>query len=135
MLGLPTGTGKIIFIDDEEIQAGTMEAMLGRLGYRVTVETDSRNALEIFRAQPDAFDLVITDQVMPYLAGHRLAQEMLALRPDIPILICTGFSETIDEEKAAPLGIKDCILKPFNMEDISQVIRKVLPKNTGQIRE
>jgi len=106
--------------------------MLKRLGYRAITETDPRKALEIFRAQPDAFDLVITDQVMPYLSGNRLSQELLAIRPDIPIILCTGFSESVDEEKVGDFGIKEFIQKPFTMNEISQAIRKVLePKENA----
>ena len=126
VLGIPTGSERILFIDDEEVQTRSVEAMLKRLGYRAITETDPRKALEIFRAQPDVFDLVITDQVMPYLPGNRLSQELLTIRPDIPIILCTGFSETVDEEKVGAFGIREFIQKPFTMIEISQAIRKVL---------
>ncbi len=103
-----------------------MEAALTRLGYRVVIETDSRKALEKFRAEPDAFDLVITDHIMPHLTGTRLSEEMLAVRPGLPILICSGYSEQVDEEKIAAFGIKGFIQKPFTVSEISQAIRKAL---------
>ncbi len=125
---LLTGNENILLIDDEEVQTRTVEAMLKRLGYRVFSETDPRKALEAFRAKPDAFDLVITDQAMPYVPGNRLSQEILTIRPKIPIILCTGFSETVDEESAAALGITGYIQKPFTLNDISDLIRRALSK-------
>ncbi len=131
-MGVLTGSERILFIDDEKVQTRTVEAMLKRLGYRVVVETDPHRALEIFQAQPDGFDLVITDQVMPHLPGNRLVQELLAIRPDIPIILCTGFSDAVDEENAGTLGIREFIQKPFTMDEISGAIRKVLGSERGE---
>jgi PAS domain S-box-containing protein len=126
ILGVLTGSERILFVDDEEVQTRTVETMLKRLGYRVVVETDPRKALEIFRAQPDAFDLVITDQIMPDLTGIHLSKEMLAMHPDLPIIICSGYSEQVDEDKIAAFGIKGFIQKPFTVTEISQAIRNAL---------
>ncbi len=104
----------------------SMESTLKRLGYRVTVETDSRRALAMFRETPHAFDLVITDHIMPDLTGTELSKELLAIRPGLPIIICTGYSEQVDEEKISPLGIKGFMQKPFTVSEISQAIRKAL---------
>ncbi len=122
------GKERILFVDDEEPQVRTVQPMLKRLGYKVTVEMDPRRALDLFRSQPHAFDLVITDQVMPYLPGSRLAQELIGIRPDIPVIVCTGFSETLDEDQARAIGIKELILKPFTIKEISDLIRRALPK-------
>ena len=85
-------------------------------------------ALEIFRPEPDEFDVVITDQTMPYMTGEILAQEMLRIRPDIPIILCTGFSEVIEEEDAKALGIREFILKPFSIAEIAERIQKALKR-------
>jgi CheY-like chemotaxis protein len=128
---IPKGNERILFVDDEESQVFTVRPLLERLGYKVTVEMDPRKALEGFRSQPGAFDLVITDQVMPHLPGNRLAQELLGIRPDIPIILCTGFSETVDEKKARAVGIQEFILKPFTMREISDLIRRALSPKKG----
>jgi CheY-like chemotaxis protein len=90
------------------------------LGYQVTSRTSSLEALEAFRTSPDKFDLVITDMAMPNMSGDKLSIELIKKRPDIPVLLCTGFSETMSEEKAASLGIKGFLLKPIIMKDLAQ---------------
>jgi PAS domain S-box-containing protein len=125
---IPGGDERILLIDDEEIQILSLKQMLERLGYRVTGKKDPREALEVFRNQPGAFDLVITDQTMPELTGAALVQEMLRLRPDLPVILYTGFSETIDEEQARALGVRDFVLKPLSMRDLAERIRKALKK-------
>jgi CheY-like chemotaxis protein len=92
----------------------------------VTVRTSSVDALEAFRANPDKFDLVITDMAMPNMSGDTLASELIKIRPDIPILLCTGFNERMPEEKAAALGIKGFLMKPIVVKDFSNMIREVL---------
>ena len=99
--------------------------MLERLGYRVTAQTDSIKALAIFLNQPQEFDLVITDQTMPGMTGSKLAQRMLQVRSDLPIILCTGYSTLMSEEKAHSLGIKGFAMKPLTKKDISTLIRKV----------
>jgi len=96
------------------------------LGYSVTSRTSSLEALEAFRANPDKFDVVITDMAMPNMSGDKLAAELIKIRPDIPILLCTGFSEKISEEKAASTGIKGFLMKPIRVNDISKKIRELL---------
>jgi PAS domain S-box-containing protein len=125
---IPGGDERILLIDDEEIQILSLQQMLERLGYRVTGKKDPREALEVFRNQPGAFDLVITDQTMPKLTGAALVQEMLRLRPDLPVILYTGFSETIDEEQARALGVRDFVLKPLSMRDLAERIRRALKK-------
>jgi len=100
--------------------------MLERLGCQVTSRTSSLEALEAFRDSPDKFDLVITDMAMPNMPGDRLSVELIKIRPGIPILLCTGFSGNIFEERAASLGIKGFLFKPIVMKDLSQKIRDVL---------
>ena len=121
-----TGNERILFIDDEPtlVEIGTL--MLDRLGYKVTTRTSSIEALELFREKPNKFDLVITDMTMPKMTGDKLAQELMKIRPDIPIIICTGYSGRISEEKAIGMGIKALVMKPLMMRDIANTVRKVL---------
>lgn len=100
--------------------------MLERFGYRVTTATSGIEALEEFRAQPDRFDLVITDQNMPQILGMDLAQEMMQIRSDIPIILVTGYSELIDKDGAKALGIRDYIMKPYLSREFGRNIRTVL---------
>jgi len=120
------GTETILLVDDEDAIITMEKRMLERLGYQVTSRTSSIEALEVFRGSPDKFDLVITDMAMPNIPGDKLSTELVKLRADIPILLCTGFSETMSEEKAALLGIKGFLFKPIVMQDLSQKIREVL---------
>ena len=98
------------------------------LGYEVTSRSSSLEALEVFRAAPDRFDKIITDMQMPNMSGDKLAGELTKIRPDIPILLCTGFSETMSEEKAESLGINGFLLKPIVNKDLSHKIREALDK-------
>jgi signal transduction histidine kinase/ActR/RegA family two-component response regulator len=122
------GTERILFVDDEYLLVDVGEKMLTKLGYRVVTKTDGIEALEMFRADPDRFDLVITDQAMPHMTGIRLTGELKALRPDIPVILCTGFSEEIDEENYKARGISGFIMKPLALEKIAGEIRRVLEK-------
>jgi len=123
------GTETILLVDDENAIIAMEKRMLERLGYQVISRTSSIEALEAFRDSPDKFDLVITDMAMPNLPGDKLSEELVKVRADIPILLCTGFSEIMSEEKAASLGIKGFLLKPIVMKDLSQKIREVLDEN------
>lgn len=120
------GSERILFVDDEEVLVELGNLMLTSIGYRVTPKTNSIEALKAFSAAPNAFDLVITDMTMPYMRGDNLALEFLKLRPDIPIILCTGFNDLISEEKAKSLGIRRFITKPFFKKDLALVIRDVL---------
>lgn len=120
------GTEKILLVDDEENLLTMEKTMLEHLGYTVTACNNSIEALSVFRSNPDKFDMVITDMAMPKMPGDALSSELIKIRPDIPVLLCTGFSETISEEKAASMGIKGFLLKPILMKDLDQKIREVL---------
>ncbi len=122
----PTGKERVLFIDDEEMLTQMGKTMLERLGYHVTVRNSSLEALETFLNQPDQFDLVITDQTMPGMTGADMARRMIQVRPDIPIILCTGYSTIIAEKDAKAIGIKEFALKPLAKQDIAQLIRKVL---------
>ncbi len=125
---LPTGAERVLFIDDEKALVEIGKQMLGRLGYECVCRTSSIETLEAFRAQPHRFDLVITDQTMPGLTGAGLAKELMRIRPDIPIILCTGYSELISEDKAMAIGIREFIMKPILIHDLAIAIRKVLDK-------
>jgi PAS domain S-box-containing protein len=120
------GSERILFVDDELPLVDLGKEILESLGYQVSAKMNSLEALETFRAQPDGFDLVITDMTMPGLTGKELARELLALRPDIPIILCTGFSEVIDENQAKAAGIREFIMKPYIVIDLANAVRKVL---------
>jgi PAS domain S-box-containing protein len=126
---IQSGTEQILLVDDEEAILTMEKRMLARLGYQVTSHTGSLEALEAFRANSDKFDLVITDMAMPNMSGDKLSAELTKIRPDIPVLLCTGFSENMSEERAVSLGIKGFLYKPILMKDLSQKIREVLDKN------
>jgi len=125
---LPTGTERILFIDDEQVLADIGGQMLERLGYRVVTKTDSLEAIELFQREPDSFDLVITDMTMPHMTGDKLAQELIRIRSDIPIILCTGHSTQISEEKAKEIGIQLLLMKPLDNRMIAETVRKVLDK-------
>jgi CheY-like chemotaxis protein len=123
---LPTGSGHIFLVDDDLSLVELGKQMLDRLGYRVTTRTSSLEALETFINQSDKFDLVITDMTMPHLTGTQLAEKLLALRPDIPIILCTGYSELVDKEKAKRMGIRAFLMKPLVLRDLAVSIGSVL---------
>ncbi len=100
--------------------------MLERYGYKVTGLTDSQNALEIFRQNPKEFDLVITDMTMPNLTGEAFAAELLNIRPEIPVILCTGYSDRINEEIAHKIGVRGFIMKPIVMKQFAETIRNIL---------
>ena len=125
---IPGGSERILFVDDESALVELADIMLTSLGYQVTSRTSSVEALELFRALPHDFDLVISDMTMPNMRGNDLAREMLKIRSDIPVIICTGFSEMITEEKARALGIRRLVMKPIFKKNIARVIRDVLDK-------
>ncbi len=126
--GAPTGAERILFVDDQMALAELGKEMLETLGYNVTAETSGLEALETFRAQPDAFDLVITDMTMPGLTGRELAEQILRVREDIPIILADGFISPIVEEQAGQAGIRGFIRKPYVISTVAKTVREVLDK-------
>jgi len=124
----PKGNERILFIDDDPTLVFLASELLGSLGYQVVTQTSSVEALDLFRKDPYRFDLVITDMTMPGMTGDRLAQELMQFRHDIPIILCTGYSEHISEERAKAMGIREYILKPLDLKNLAATIRKVLAK-------
>ncbi|MCF8107927.1 MAG: PAS domain S-box protein [Desulfohalobiaceae bacterium] len=130
---LPTGTERILFVDDERMLVDLNQARLQYLGYTVSSEVDPRQALQRFQSDPEGFELVITDMAMPGMTGDRLAREILRIRNDIPILLCTGFSERISRESAKAAGLAGYLEKPVEMHTLAATVREVL--NTAQHRD
>jgi CheY-like chemotaxis protein len=130
------GWEKILLVDDEESIVSAEMEFLASLGYDVTVRYGSLDALEAFRADPDGFDLVITDMTMPVMTGAKLAVEMLKLRPELPIILATGYSALIDEEGAKKIGIAEFMMKPVSLDQLAITMRRILdcrlpnPENT-----
>ncbi|MBU2550446.1 MAG: response regulator [Proteobacteria bacterium] len=123
---IPVGTEHILFVDDESALSTVNRDILRHLGYRVTSLTSSLDALAMFRERPDDFDLVVTDQTMPYLTGIDLARAIMTIRPDAPVILCTGFSHQIDAKTALRQGIRRFLMKPFAVRDVAEAIRSVL---------
>lgn len=123
---LPFGTERILFVDDEKDLSSTCTELLEYQGYKVTSSTSSVEALAIFKGNPETFDLVFTDQAMPEMAGTELAAELLKIRPNIPIILCSGFGTTTSENDAKSIGIRKYCTKPLNESQLVQIVRNVL---------
>ena len=108
---LSGGSERILFVDDEEGLVLMEQQILGNLGYQVTAMTNSLEALQRFIAGPDDFDLIIMDMTMPQMTGAELARQVLALRPDIPIILCTGYSESVSREQALESGVQEFLMR------------------------
>jgi PAS domain S-box-containing protein len=128
----PTGSERILLVDDEEPILRLEKQMLERLGYHVSTRTSSVDALAAFQVNPDAYDLVITDMAMPNMTGDQLARRMLAVRADIPVILCTGFSDKMTATKAKSLGIKGFLKKPLVRGDLAGTVRKVLDEASAK---
>jgi PAS domain S-box-containing protein len=125
-VSLPVGNERILLVDDERALVQIGQEMLEHLGYKVVARLSSIDALEAFRARPENFDLVITDQTMPQMTGADLAKSILEIRPDMPVILCTGFSENITPDRAKVIGLRSVVLKPFIMRDLAFTVRRVL---------
>jgi PAS domain S-box-containing protein len=123
---LPGGTERILVIDDEERIVALQKAVLTRLGYQVTAMTDSRSALALFLSAPEDFDLIVTDQTMPVIPGSELSERIVQARPDMRIILCTGYSSMISEDKARQIGIKRFLMKPVSGTLLARIVREVL---------
>ena len=119
----------ILLVDDEEMMVDVTRKILERLGFAVVAKTGSLDALETFQERPDEFDLVLTDQVMPNMTGTQLAQKLISIRPDIPVILCSGFPESVCLDEVESIGIKKFLMKPIGREEIANVVRAVLDKS------
>jgi CheY-like chemotaxis protein len=123
---VPKGTERILFVDDEKPLVDMGKRVLESLGYNVTARTNGIEAMECFKSKPDRFDLVITDMTMPKMTGVELAIDLMQVKPDIPIILCTGFSASIDENRAKAMGVKAFVFKPILKQDMAMAVRSVL---------
>ncbi len=123
---LARGRERVLFVDDEKSLAALGKEILESLGYSVTAMESSTEALDAFRARPDAFDLVVTDMTMPVMTGMELAGKLLEIRPDLPVILCTGFSELLTGNQAREGGIREVVMKPYVLTKLAETIRKVL---------
>ena len=125
---LPKGRERVLIVDDEPdiVQIGKL--LLENLGYQVVSRVSSLEALELFKSRPEQFDLVITDLTMPQMTGDKLAQEFIAIRNDIPIILCSGYSTQITEEAAEKIGIQAILMKPIIVKEMAKLVRSVLDK-------
>jgi CheY-like chemotaxis protein len=133
----PAATGgheRILFVDDEQSITIIAQQMLTRLGYDVVVVDEPTKALELFKTDPHAFDLVITDQTMPNFTGLALAKKLLALRSDLPIILSTGYSEAVSPERLQKAGITQLLMKPLQRRDWAETIRRVLDASGSENR-
>jgi signal transduction histidine kinase/ActR/RegA family two-component response regulator len=122
-----TGGGeRILLVDDEEQIVAMEKQLLEKLGYQVTACASSSEAWTVFSAHPDQFDLMITDMTMPHMAGDRLSEKILDIRPTLPVILCTGHSDMIDEDKATALGIRKFVMKPVEKNELARAIRSAL---------
>ena len=129
---IPTGSEKILYIDDEVAIVDIGQQMLRRIGYNVDTLTDSQKALDHILSHGHEYDLVITDQTMPKMTGAELAREIIRCRPDLPVILCTGFSESISEEKAKNIGIRAFLMKPLILKDLAVTIRTILDETKSR---
>ena len=123
---LPSGNERILLVDDERVVVDAVREILEHLGYRVVSTVSSISALDAFRKEPHKFDLVITDLTMPKMTGKELAREVLRVRPNVPIILCTGFSDRMTEGEAKAIGISEFVKKPVKMADLARTVRKIL---------
>ena len=128
---LSTGTERILLVDDEASLVKMVTQMLTRSGYEVVGKTNSTEALNVFKENPDRFDLVITDMTMPEMTGDDIARQIIETRPNIPIILCTGHSNRMDKNKAKQLGIKSFVSKPLGKKELTETVRKVLDEAKG----
>lgn len=126
VMAVPGGNERILFVDDEEDLVKVAGQILEQLGYTVVSRTCSREALDEFCTEPGRFDLVITDQAMPNMTGVQLAENLRQVRPDIPIILCTGYNHTVARDRCQEMGIKEFVLKPINRQELAQAIRRAL---------
>ena len=125
---IPTGTERVLVVDDEERSLSLMKTILERLGYTVTALAGSLEALELFKKDPHQYDLILTDLIMPFLTGDKLVSEIIAIRPDMPVIITSGFTDTINNDKFKQIINKAFLSKPYEAKELAETVRLVLDK-------
>jgi CheY-like chemotaxis protein len=126
---LPFGTEKILVVDDEKHLVEMYKRMLGMLGYQIDTRTSPVDAIEAVRANPKKYDLVITDMTMPQMTGYVLSKQLININQSMPVILCTGFGDQINDERALAVGIKAFLLKPVLFQDLANTLRRVLDQN------
>ena len=129
---LPLGSERILFVDDEASLVQIARILLESLGYRIVGHVDPVRALDAFKEDPEAFDLVVTDMAMPGMTGEELVVQIAELRPGIPVFLCTGFSSRMDKERAEELGVREFLRKPLEMKEFAKLVRKILDEEKGR---
>jgi CheY-like chemotaxis protein len=129
----PGTGGKILLVDDEEALAEITGEMLKMEGYQIHVQTDSTGALEVFKSNPDEYDLVITDHTMPIMTGVELAKELMRIRPGIPIILVTGYNQKITEASVLDAGIREFMYKPFDRKNLINTIGRIIYETRQEI--
>jgi DNA-binding NtrC family response regulator len=129
---IPTGTENVLVVDDEERSVSIMKVVLERLGYNVTAMTSSLKAMELFKEDPHQFDLVLTDLIMPQLNGDKLVSEIIEIRPDMPVIITSGFTDTIINDNFKQISNKAFIPKPFQPQELAKTVRQVLDRTVSR---
>jgi CheY-like chemotaxis protein len=129
---LPHGQGCVLLVDDEPTVALAMQLLLESLGYEAVVHTTSHDALAAFRSEPHRYDVVITDQTMAQMTGEDLVHALRQMRPDIPILLCTGFSHIMDAEKAHALGLEAFLIKPVDEHELATRLQQVVSRHPAR---
>jgi CheY-like chemotaxis protein len=123
-----TGKERVLFVDDEPTLVNLGTEGLAAFGYRVTGKADAVEAWETFQASPELFDLIVTDMTMPGLTGVELARRTKGVRPELPVILCTGYSETVKGRLPEELGVDDIVMKPYQVSDITQKIRRLFTR-------
>ena len=126
---IPQGNEQILFIDDEKFLTDVAKELLESLGYKVETRVSGYDALEAFQASPYKYDLVITDMTMPKMTGDVLAKKIKTIRPDVPILMCTGFSSMLAEKDIKEMGINSILMKPLTINDLANTVRAILDES------
>jgi len=126
---VPTNKARVLVVDDDEAVARFLDELLSYSGYEVTTKLDGQSALDLYSSKPNEFDLVVTDQTMPRLTGVEMAREFLKLRPDQLIVLCTGFSELVNESSALSMGIKRYLPKPVNASELVRTLNELIHTN------
>ncbi len=129
---IPTGTEKVLVVDDEERSVSIMKLVLERLGYNVTAMTSSLKALDLFKEDPHRYDLLLTDLIMPQLDGDKLVSEIIEIRPDMPVIITSGFTDTIVKDNFKQISNKAFIPKPFQPQELAKTVRQVLDRTVSR---
>jgi CheY-like chemotaxis protein len=129
------GQETVLLVDDDPLIVHALRWALGTLGYEVVACTDSVEALRIFQADPHAIDAVVTDHAMPQLVGLEMARKMLRIRPQLPVVLCTGSLETVDRPQAKAMGIRELLLKPVSINALDRAIRRALAPGPPSLPE